>query len=114
MISYSALKQSLSNILRNFTAYTLLSMIFLCSNFTSKAQEKKDGATYKERKNVIMKEQISILKSGSLLVRLKTKSNTIKALKEIGDTVKANLVNENQNKCVNKKKKKKGKKFFLV
>ena len=102
MISSSALKQSLSNILRNFTAYTLLSMIFLCSNFTSKAQEKKDGATYKERKNVIMKEQISILKNGSLLVRLKTKSNTIKALKEIGDTVKANLVNENQNN-LNKK-----------
>ncbi len=97
MISPFTLKQSQSCIIRNITAYTLLSMIFLCSNFTSKAQEKKDGATYKERRTVVMKEQISILKNGSLLVRLKTKSNTINALKEIGDTVSANLLIENQN-----------------
>lgn len=77
--------------------FSLASLIFFISIQVS-AQEKNDGMSETKWIDQIMKEQISILKNGALLVRLKTKENSINALREIGDTVKANLIIENQNR----------------
>jgi len=75
----------------------LFSLIFIFTKLQVSAQDKNEGVSYKERKNVVMKEQISILKTGALLVRLKTKSNSVNALMEIGDTTGAKNIIEKQN-----------------
>lgn len=82
---------------RDFILYSLLTTTLVFVSINAHAQQKNEGVSYKDRKNVVMKDQISILKNGALLVRLKTKTNSVNALKEMGDTAGAKLIIEKQN-----------------
>jgi hypothetical protein len=81
---------------------TGLLIIFLISSCFASAQDKQSEMSEHKWKIKVMKEQITILKNGALLVRLKTKENSVNALNEIGDSISANRIIENQ-RSLNKK-----------
>ncbi len=91
-----ALNNFKNNPIRKHFSKCLIAILFLFNSFNAGANDDYDGLTYRQWKKKVMKEQILILKNGALLIRLKTKLNSVNALREHGDSAKANLILENQ------------------
>lgn len=62
----------------------LLLLIIHTTGIAQETQTKKKKVSFRKQNSSLSKEQINQLKDGALLIRLKTKINSIAALKKIG------------------------------
>lgn len=71
-------------------------LIIHTTGIAQKTQTNKNKVSFRKQNVSISKEQINQLKNGALLIRLKTKMNSIAALKKIGKNKLAAKVEKNQ------------------
>jgi hypothetical protein len=74
-----------------------LSLLFIAPcGVSQEVQTKKKKTSFSKQLQASTKEQIIQLKNGALLVRLKTRTNAITALRKIGKNVQADVVEKQQ------------------
>ncbi len=74
----------------------LFLFLLFCKSYNTQSAAGNDKISYQKQTRVIMAKQIRKLKDGVLLVRLHSRSNAIKALKELGRKEEADELNDKQ------------------